>query len=38
MVKHGQTWSNMVNFKSLTTVGEIAEKSGSGKIKHAKVT
>jgi hypothetical protein len=36
MVKHGQTWSKMVNFKFVTTFGEIAEKSGSGKIKHAK--
>jgi dissimilatory sulfite reductase (desulfoviridin) alpha/beta subunit len=38
MVKIGQRWSKMVDFKYLTTFGEIAEKSGSGKIKHAKVS
>jgi hypothetical protein len=38
MAKYGQMWSNMVNFKFLTTFGEIAEKSGSGKIKNAKVS
>jgi hypothetical protein len=36
MVKRGQTWSEMVNFKFLTTFGKIADKSSSGKIKHAK--
>jgi hypothetical protein len=36
--KSGQKWSKMVDFKYLTTFGEIAEKSGSGKIKHAKVS
>jgi hypothetical protein len=36
MVKDGQMWSKVVNFKFLTTFGEIAEKSGSGKIKQAR--